>query len=165
LLRAKISAMADTAFVTALVTVSVAVISAGAALPGQTVALRISRREANAARASALRAERKEAFVEFLDAAQQVEYLIERWWLVPQERDGNEAASLTHKMWFCHKKIMFLCSATVSRTAGAYAGRMNSYVWSGIPEDVREQEDYFDGVRQPFLDAAQEELGIRSTGT
>ena len=168
--------MNSSGLVAPILTVLVAAISAGAALLGQRLSGSVSRREATKARALALRDERKQAILEFLDAVQTVEYLIDNWrvWphvdktiVVPKIGDwqaapaptGVEGGALVHKMWFSCKKVQLLCSADLAQAVEAYAGRATNFVWGEIAEEER-FTNFLEEVRGQFIYAAKRELEI-----
>ena len=106
---------------------------------------------------AALRAERKDAVREFLDAAQ----LVER---IAQHRfngdpvDSN-AAVATHQLWFLQKCIDIVGSPELRGATYEYASRLNAAVWDERPANVKYGE-YVNNHRDQFLRAARKELDV-----
>lgn len=90
--------VADPAVTTAITTIAVGVLTGVAALTGQWLTQRTTVRQAEVARRVALRIERKDAYLEFLEIVQEVSHVIE------QRRsadpfDHGQAIMRTHRMW------------------------------------------------------------------
>jgi predicted transcriptional regulator len=133
-----------------------------ATLVSQYLSTRLSQREAAARRTSDQRAERKAAIVEFLDAAQRVEHLLDR---VDRggEQDEHEAGELMHRLWLSYKCAEIICSAALGQTAQEYSRELHHYVWDGRPEGPASTSKR--EARYAFLDAAAKELDPNRTTT
>jgi hypothetical protein len=126
-----------------------------ATLVSQHLATRVSQREAKIQRAAVLRAERKAAIVDFLDAAQRVEHLLDRTQRGGQA-DEQEAGELMHRLWLTYKCAEIVCSVATAQKAQDYTLQLHHYVWDGIPEGSGSSTKR--EARHAFLDAAGKEL-------
>jgi hypothetical protein len=160
--------MLDSGVVTAILTVSVAFISAGAALLGQGLTIRASRLQADLAMQLTIRQEQKEAIADFLRTTQRVELLIDEWKVAPHTEEyrgvplvtsPGDASAAVHAMWLEVRKLELLCSTEVHQAAVRYTEKANEYVWNDVPGEMR-HKDYLEPWRRPFLDAAKHELGL-----
>jgi hypothetical protein len=152
--------MPDPAVTTAVTTVAVGVLTGGAALFGQLLTQRTTRRTADLALRTTLRLERKEAYLEFLQATQEVSRVIEQR-REPGPHDDEAALVLTHRMWLLQKKIALLADDDVREAGARFARKFNEAVWSGLPADV-DPWWYMDDALAPFLAAARADLtGVR----
>jgi hypothetical protein len=154
--------VADASILATLGSVGIGVITASAALLGQSIAVRSNRKVAIDARQAALRVERRDVFFKFLESAQDVERIIEKL-LYPEELTGDEVARITHEMRVGYKKIELLCSKTASQAAADYLDAINGLAWSAWHGKISTVDDLGDllvEMRSPFLKAAKEELGI-----
>jgi hypothetical protein len=114
----------------------VALGSAGT-LIGQYLSTRVEARRARFEQASAERSERKEALVEFLSAAQQVELFLDRLSL-GERVEESEKWQYLHSLWLAKKVFELVCSPSVAQDAHT--------------ESKRE-------LRFAFMEAARRELG------
>lgn len=126
-----------------------------ATLVSQYLSTRVSQREAVAQRTSDLRAERKAAIVELLDAAQRVEHFLDR---VDRGgvRDEHEAGELMHRLWLSYKCAEIVCSIVMGQKAQDYVLQLHHYVWDGIPQGPGSSSKR--EARHAFLNAAAQEL-------
>ncbi|MFI7345286.1 hypothetical protein ACIBSR_03280 [Streptomyces sp. NPDC049936] len=133
-------------------------LGAGGSFAVQFLVTRASRAQARMERLASLRAERKEAVREFLEAAQLVEHLAERRFR-NEDLDWTEAASATHRMWYLQKCIDLVCSPVLREATESYAWRMDEAVYRELPAggDIWER---LKELRDPFLEAARVELGV-----
>jgi hypothetical protein len=126
-----------------------------ATLVSQYLSTRLSQREAAARRASDQRAERKAAIVDFLDAAQRVEHLLDR---IDHgaAQDEHESGELMHRLWLSYKCAEITCSPTLGQKGQEYSRELHRYVWDGRPEGPAPSSKR--QARYAFLDAAAKEL-------
>lgn len=142
--------------VTASTTVAVGLLTGGAALLGQWLNQRSASRQATQARLAALRTERKEAYLEFLESTQRVSRAIEN-----RRREGlhddEEAAQLTHQMWRQFRKVSLVADGDVAQNAHRLARMFNDAVWENVepPSDIWA---YMDDAIDPFMVAARRSL-------
>ena len=136
--------------------VAVALGAVGALL-GTYLSNRVTRQQADDAKAAALRAEYKTAIEAFLEAAQSVEQAAER-----RYQEGslpNDVGSRTHQMWYRQKCIELVCSTALNEKTKDYAFRMSHACYRELPDKIDIWE-YLGQCRDPFLAAARHELGI-----
>jgi hypothetical protein len=153
--------MLDPAVVTALTTVAVGVLTAGAALAGQWLTQRTAYRQAEAARQAALRAERKAAYIDFFEAAQYVSRVIEQR-RQSSLRDDAHAAELTHRMWLRQKTVALLANDEVKDAAHRFARMFADAVWDDV-ETTGDIWAYMDDAMSQFMSAVRKDLGSNST--
>ncbi|MWA01426.1 hypothetical protein F8568_013745 [Actinomadura sp. LD22] len=134
-----------------------AVIAAGGSYWTQRLLSRESTARARADRLAALRAERKEALREFMEAAQAMERASHR-----RFRDApldSDTGDVTHRFWYLQRCLDLLCSPELRTAARAYAERLDAALWHERPADGT-HEDFLREARETFLQAARKELGI-----
>ncbi|WP_405933706.1 hypothetical protein [Streptomyces sp. NBC_00827] len=136
-------------------------LGAAGAFAGQFLAMRETKKEAATAAAAVLRAERKEFFLEFLEACQRAERSAEHHFHAGQR--AKDAAELTHQVWFRQKCIALVASPNAQRAAEGFALALTAAVHDGTPEGVHISELLRD-KRNRFLDAAAAELGTDIQG-
>jgi hypothetical protein len=129
----------------------------GGSFIGQYLGTRTTRDKARADRYAALRAERKEAIREFLEAAQQVERLAAARQQTGDQPQDSEAVS--DRLWFLQKCVDLLGTAQLRDAAYRYTERLSRALWDGCPADTSVWE-YIGERRHPFLQAAREELDV-----
>ena len=132
-------------------------IGAAGALLGQHLANRVTTRQARAVRMAAERDERKQQILAFLEAAQSVEQAAE--YLFFNGRRLDDTVARTHSIWFHQKCMELVCTAALNDKTIDYARRMHDACYKDLPERVAVW-DYIAEMRNPFLAAAREELGI-----
>jgi hypothetical protein len=147
--------MNSSAVIPTLLTLAGVLLGTAATLISQYLSTRVSRQEAAAQRASDLRAERKTAITEFLDAAQRAEHFLDRIER-GNDQDEHEAAELMHRLWLSYKCAEIVCSVTMSQKAQDYTLQLHHYVWDGIPKGPGSSSKR--EARHAFLDAAAHEL-------
>lgn len=134
-------------------------LGSGSTLVGQYLALRGGARRDAAQQAAERRAERKEAIIGFLSAAERIEQ--QRGQLASENRrDSEQVAEQMHAVWLAKKIVELVCSGEVAQAAHDYTRELNigSKEFSGGGGSgglsVRERE-----LRAAFLEAARQELG------
>ena len=127
------------------------------ALLGTYLSNRVTQRQADDAKAAALRAEYKAAIEAFLEVAQSVEQAAER--LYREVGLPGDVGSRTHQMWYRQKCIELVCSAALNEKTKDYAYRMSDACYQELPAGINIWE-YLRQCRDPFLAAARHELGI-----
>lgn len=135
------------------------ILGSASTLVGQYLALRGGARRDAARQAAEQRAERKEAIVGFLSAAERVEH--QRGQLAVQDRrDLEQLSELMHAVWLAKKIIELVCSGELAQAAHDYTRELNSgskeFARSGGSGglSVRERK-----LRADFMEAARQELG------
>ena len=135
------------------------ILGSASTLVGQYLVLRGGARRDAAQRAAERRAERKEAIIGFLSAAERIEH--QRGQLAAQgSPDREKIAELMHAVWLAKKIIELVCSGEVAQAAHDYTRELNSgskefsRSGGGGGQTVRERE-----LRAAFLEAARQELG------
>jgi hypothetical protein len=135
------------------------VLGSASTVVGQYLALRGGARRDAARRAADQRAERKEAIIGFLSAAERIEQ--QRGQLAAENRgDAEQVAEQMHAVWLTKKIIELVCSGEVAQAAHDYTRELNV----GSKEfregggsgglSARERE-----LRAAFMEAARQELG------
>jgi len=133
------------------------VLGAAGALLGTYLSTRVTKQQADNAKAAAVRAEYKAAITAFLEIAESVEQAAGR-----RYQEGNlpqDVSSRTHQMWFRQKCIELVCSASLNGKTVDYAWRMHHACYRELPSNV-DVWDFLRDHRNAFLAAAREELGI-----
>lgn len=138
------------------------VLGAAGTFAGQYLATRETRKQARSAAETALRSERKEAVLAFLEACQQVEAAAEHLFFKGSVRE--EAPRLTHQMWYRCKCLELVCGTRVRKTAVEYADRLMTAAHDGVPGGAKVWV-WLGETRGPFLKAAKDELGIGSSSS
>ncbi|MFI1400934.1 hypothetical protein [Streptomyces sp. NPDC020681] len=139
------------------------VLGAAGSLGAQFLWTRTTTAQAQAERAAALRAERKDAIRDFLDAAQTVERIAHHRFSNGQHDD--DAGSATHRLWFLQKCTDIVGSPELRVATLEYAKRLSDAVWKHRPVDAQKSaddqlRDYIAPHRDRFLRAARHELSI-----
>lgn len=138
---------------TVLPLAGVALGSAGT-LVGQYLSTRVDARRARFERDSAERAERKEALMEFLSAAQQVELCLDRLSLGEHIEDSEKWQHL-HALWLAKKVPELVCTPSVAQAAHDYTMALHALLRGTGAPAKRE-------LRFAFMEAARVELGVAS---
>jgi hypothetical protein len=115
-------------------------------LTGQFLATRGEARRHAVERAAATRAEVKQAIVEYLDAVQSVEQLIDTG------DSTRPVDDLLHTMWLKKKVLELVCEPSLGHTAHRYTSTLHQLA-SGKPSSERKQH------RVAFMTGAREALG------
>jgi hypothetical protein len=144
---------------TVLPLVGVVLGSAGT-FAGQYLATRETKKQADAAAVAATRAERKEAILAFLNVCQKVERAAEHRYQ-HDNKFVEGSPELTHEMWFRQKCLELVAGSRVRSTAFQYADRLMAATYGRLPKG-KEVWGFIAEKREPFLDAAKEELRIAS---
>lgn len=116
-------------------------------------------------RADAQRAERKEAILRFLSAAEEIETLRARVAYDEHQPADADVADLTHALWLAKKLIELVCSAEVAQVAQEYTKELDRCTWKlkrsewkgASPALSRGEHE----LRVRFMEAARRELGYR----
>lgn len=138
---------------TVLPLAGVALGSAGT-LVGQYISTRVDARRARFERDSAERAERKEALMEFLSAAQQVELCLDRLSMGEVIEDAEKWRHL-HALWLAKKVPELVCSPLLAQAAHDYTAALHALL-RGMDAPTKRE------LRFAFMEAARVELGVAS---
>ncbi|MDV7220419.1 hypothetical protein [Streptomyces prunicolor] len=145
--------------VTAAVTLAGVALGATGTVGAQYLATRDTRKQIAATREAAIRAERKEAILNFLASCQQVEHIAEQ-----RSQNANkfveDSPGLTHDLWFRQKSLDLVAGAQVRHTAFELANRLVDSVYGDTHRNLHDLQAYLHEKRGPFLHAAKKELGI-----
>jgi len=135
----------------------VALGSAGT-LIGQYLSTRVDARRARFEQVSAERAERKEALVEFLSAAQQAELCLDRVSLGERLEESEKWQHL-HTLWLAKKVPELVCTPPVAQAAHDYTLALHALLRGQAAEaGAPSKRD----LRFAFMEAARGELGMTS---
>lgn len=136
--------------------VGVALGTAGT-LTGQYLATRGESRRHADQRAAEIRAERKEAIIAFLDAAQRVEQLVDdRGMSLSTARVA--VGNLVHALWLSKKLLELVCGFELASVAHKYASTLHTLAQApSIDQASAGQHEY----RAEFMEAARRELGVQ----
>jgi hypothetical protein len=127
-------------------------------LIGQYLSTRVEARRAKHERSSSERAERKEAIMEFLSAAQQVELLLDHAASGHPHSEPEMWVQL-HALWLAKKLPELVCSPLVAQAAHDYTHALHSLARNPTASDSAPTKREF---RFAFLEAARKELGTAS---
>jgi hypothetical protein len=150
-------AMSLSAVETALLPLVGVVLGTGGLLVGQYFTHRSTRQKDIADRRAALRAERKDAIVEFLLAARRAERTAALF--KESGRRPADSEAISDEMWHMQKCLTLVAAQQLRDASQSYAGRLNQALWHGVPEDASVWE-YIDKQRHQFMQEARAELGI-----
>jgi len=135
--------------------VGVALGTAGT-LTGQYLATRGDARRHLAAEAAAARTERKQAIVDFLDAAQRLEQrLDDRVHGRPQP--DADVGDLLHALWLAKKVLELVCGYELATVAHRYTALLHSL--SRAAQSTGRSAEHV-AYRAEFIEAARRELGV-----
>ncbi|MCO6010177.1 hypothetical protein NE236_34955 [Actinoallomurus purpureus] len=141
---------------TVLPLAGVALGSAGA-LVGQYLTTRVDVRRERHEQLAVERAERKEAILSFLSAAQSAEQLLDRREHPASGQDDGEVWDQLHALWLTKKACELVCSADAAQAAHDYTIALQSLLRSGSPmEGTTSKRE----LRHAFMEAARGELGV-----
>jgi hypothetical protein len=146
-----------TTITTVLIPLIGVIVGATGAFLAQYLSTRVSKQQAEAAAKASARAERKEAIMTFLQAAQAVEHAAEQ-----RYESGNLPESFTasmHNLWFEQKRLELICSTALNDKALSYVWCIHQACYRQVPEDT-DIWQFLRKKREPFLARAREELGI-----
>lgn len=134
-------------------------IGAGGTLASQRLSLRATAQQRDAERHVRLRDERKAALIEFLDAVQLVERLVERRW-----RTGNipkEGGDAIHRLWLQQKVLDIIGGHRLRKAALDFAQRLSDGLYAeNLKRDYSGLRDFLNDDRNAFLEAARRELDL-----
>jgi hypothetical protein len=133
----------------------VALGSAGT-LIGQYLSTRVEARRVRFEQFSAERAERKEALMEFLSAAQRVELCLDRLSMGEELEDSEKWESL-HALWLAKKVPELVCTPAVAQAAHDYTLALHRLLRGQAPEEGAPSKRE---LRYVFIEAARRELGV-----
>jgi hypothetical protein len=147
---------------TILPLVGVALGTAGTLL-GQRFATQADARRDALQRADAQRAERKEAIIGFLSAAERIETVRASAAYDHDRAADVDIGELTHALWLAKKLIEIVCSAGLAQAAHDYTReldrctwRLKRNGWKGVSAALTKREHE---LRVQFMEAARRELG------
>ncbi|MFE6775101.1 hypothetical protein [Streptomyces sp. NPDC057702] len=122
-------------------------------LVGQYLATRVDLQRDRRHRAENERAERKEAMLEFLAAAQRVELILDRRKLgLPASDSADEKL---HDLWLAKKAVELTCARETAQAAHAYTTVLHTHIRnSASSEQSRGKRD----SRYAFMEAARAAL-------
>ncbi|MEU8511635.1 hypothetical protein AB0C76_08625 [Kitasatospora sp. NPDC048722] len=123
-------------------------------LVGQHLTTRAEARRDRQHRTDAERAERKEAILSFLAAAQQVELVLDRRSLGMPASEDPEDRKL-HDLWLAKKAVELVCSHTASRAAHEYTTALHEHLRNTVSPERPTKRD----CRHAFVESARAELG------
>lgn len=122
-------------------------------LIGQHLATRVESRRDQQRRTDAERAERKEAILGFLAAAQQVELVLDRRSLGLPATDDPEDQQL-HDLWLAKKAVELVCSHTAAQAAHDYTRALHDHLRNAASPERPAKRD----CRHAFIESARQEL-------
>ncbi|MFB4304891.1 hypothetical protein [Actinomadura sp. GTD37] len=134
------------------------VLGSAGTLIGQYLSTRVEARRARFEQANAERSERKEALMEFLSAAQQVELCLDRLSMGQQLEDSEKWQRL-HTLWLAKKVPELVCSPPVAQAAHDYTFALHALLRG---QDTEEGTPAKRELRFAFMEAARRELGTAS---
>lgn len=134
-------------------------------LLGQRFATQADARRDAVQRTAAQRAERKEAIIGFLSAAERIETIRTN---VADDHDraaDADIGDLTHALWLAKKLIELVCSAELAQAAQDYTRELDQRTWKlkksdwkGISRALTAHEHE---LRVQFMESARRELGYK----
>lgn len=139
---------------TVLALVGVVLGTAGTLL-GQHLAARVEIRRDQQQRTDAERAERKEAILGFLAAAQSVELILDRRDRVLPAPEDPEDEKL-HALWLTKKGVELVCAHETAQAAHDYTDALHSHMRTSSPQGVRTPSKR--ERRYAFMEAARDTL-------
>jgi hypothetical protein len=148
----------DSSIIPALASLIGVGFGSAATLISQYLTTRVTARAAEAQRADALRAERKETILHFLAVVQDAESIAERW-RSDGHRDRDEALSTTHRLWLAQKELDIVCSERLREPAFVLTRSLRDAIWKDSPEIQEALWHWLRGPRAAFMDTARQELG------
>ncbi|MCO5997491.1 hypothetical protein [Actinoallomurus rhizosphaericola] len=133
------------------------VLGSAGTLVGQYLTTRVDARRERRAQATAERAERKEAILGFLSAAQSVELFLDRRDVIGSQEDDDEARDQLHALWLTKKTCELVCSDRTAQAAHDYTLALHALLRAGSPtEGVAGKREH----RHAFMEEARRELGV-----
>jgi hypothetical protein len=117
---------------------------------------RVYEQQALAARLSAIRENRSEQILKFMDAAQTVEEVAEERFY-HEDKLPEGAAARVHQLWLCEKGVHIVGGEALRGAAKEYAKKLQDAVHNGT--GGMEPHKYYEAERLKFLVAARSELG------
>ncbi len=134
------------------------VLGSAGTLVGQYLSTRVEARRTRFEQASAERSERKEALMEFLSAAQQVEMCLDRR-SMGERVDESEVWKRLHLLWLAKKVPELVCSPAVAQAAHDYTLALDALLRGRTVADGSPPKRE---LRFAFMEAARQELGVAS---
>ncbi|MFD9948941.1 hypothetical protein ACFWYW_52475 [Nonomuraea sp. NPDC059023] len=140
-----------------------AVVGAAGTFLGTFFATRTTRQQAQTQRIAALRQERKEAILAFLDVAQDMQVHTYMLWhrrdVLGAEREIRQQSSAYSKqVWRLHRRLSLVGSRGLLSASHTYVEALDSAMWT--LEEGTTFWDHIDPIQDGFLDAARTELSI-----
>jgi len=133
-----------------------------ATVVGQYLPTRDSKARAKEAHVAAVRAELKEAILEFLKICQQVEHVAER--RSRDDRYVEGSSDLTHEMAFRQRALQLVAGRDLAKAARKYQEGLNFACYNAALPGNGDVWEYMSSLRIPFLDAAKKALGLPESG-
>lgn len=133
-------------------------IGAGGSLATQRLSLHATAQQREAERQANLRDERKATLVEFLDAVQLVERLVDRRW-----RTGNipeEAGDAIHRLWLQQKILEIIGGHDLRVASLGFSLRLSDGLFEQQKRDYSKLGKFLEEDRNKLLQAARRELDI-----
>jgi hypothetical protein len=133
------------------------VVGAAGVLLAQYLSTRVTKQQAEAAKLAAIRAERKDSILAFLEATQRVEQAAEERYMTGKLPEDYPAR--VHDMWFRNRCIELINRPALIDKCESYVWCLHTAIYRELPEGIdiwRFIKERFD----PFLAAARMELGI-----
>ncbi|MEV5711292.1 hypothetical protein [Actinoallomurus sp. NPDC052274] len=131
------------------------VLGSAGTLFGQYLSTRVDARRERRAQVTAERAERKEAILGFLSAAQSVELYLDRRDTAGSREDDGEAGDRLHALWLAKKTCELVCSDGAAQAAHDYTLVLHDLVRARPKGPAGKRE-----LRHAFMEEARSELGI-----
>jgi hypothetical protein len=132
------------------------VLGASGTLVGQYLTTRVAVQRDKREQEATDRAERKEAIMGFLSAAQMVELLLDRKF-IDETPSKTEAWERLHALWLAHKLAELVCSSEVAQVSYDYAFALHCLVRETVDEEDPPSKRE---CRYAFMAAARRELGV-----
>ncbi|MEV5570725.1 hypothetical protein AB0L06_11785 [Spirillospora sp. NPDC052269] len=132
------------------------VLGSAGTLVGQYLSTRVEARRTRFEQDKAERSERKEALMEFLSAAQQVEMCLDRL-SMGEQLDESEVWKQLHLLWLAKKVPELVCSPSTAQAAHDYTFALDGLVRGrSAAEGAPAKRE----LRFAFIEAARQELGV-----
>jgi hypothetical protein len=115
---------------------------------------RVYQQQALTGRLPAIREERNERILKFMDATQAVEDVAEKRFYQGRVPEGFPA--LVHQLWLREKGVNIVAGETLRGATKAFADKLQDAVYKGT--DGMKPHEYYEDERSNFLVAARSEL-------
>jgi hypothetical protein len=104
-------------------------------------------------RYKAIRRDRIEQILDFLDAAHAVQHALQKRFY---GKEAEDAGALLHELWLHEKAIFLVCEEAVHKAAKEYTQKLDTAVNKGIGNTAPEK--YIEGEEWKFLQAARSQM-------